>query len=310
MSLKTFFYLIQLLWLSTRGARKVKKIVKEYSNDIVFLAFSGIGDICYSFAFLDELKKKYDRNVVVFTRRYTERLVSKYSGIDDIVVVNERDSKLIRKFLERPGRNATLLNDGTNERLVYSCNQWKTFNYSIMNLAKDFVEVQKIVVYNLDDSSRLTYPIPVANKGYNDYSNSVILNPFSNYVNNDCMSIFEAIAKHFLDEGLDVYTNMVSGKSAVKGTKELICEIDDLYNITRTTKMFVSVRSGILDYMVSNGGNYFVLYPDLWGGLFYKAYTLHAWKTESHIAEIIISADCTVKDRVLPELTAFEDILK
>lgn len=88
-----------------------------------------------------------------------------------------------------------------------------------------------------------------------------ILNPFSNSMEIDNELYWEEIAFYLLDKGFAVYTNVLKNQTPIKNTKPLDCNIFDLYNIVNQNKsLFISVRSGIVDFLIGSEAKFLVIY--------------------------------------------------
>ena len=283
--IERFINKLRLYINSEKGAHFVKEIMKKEKDTLIFLAVSGIGDICYSFSFLNTIKKNH--KVMVLTRQYTYNLVKSYDAVDEVLVLDKKQIRIVDSFLAQPGRNANILNNGINGANVFSCSHWRTFNYSIMRIADNYLEVIRRVIYNVDRLAEITFPNVRKSRNYVEHPERVIIiNPYSNFLDFQFRDEFIFMTQFFLRNGYKVYTN-TTGKNqgVIDGTEPLECSIEELYNLTSVCALFVSVRSGILDFTINNNGNYLVIYPDVWDGLFRKAYTLSAWNTNSSIIE-------------------------
>ena len=79
-----------------KGYLKLNRIKKSYKNHLIFIALDGIGDICYSFCALQELKTTTNKKVLVITREYSSELLKYYECIDNIIVLNDEDGKEVQ----------------------------------------------------------------------------------------------------------------------------------------------------------------------------------------------------------------------
>ncbi len=86
-------------------------------------------------------------------------------------------------------------------------------------------------------------------------------------------------------KGYSVYENCRKPEQCLKGAIPLICTVQELYWIVKKCKLFISIRSGIIDYLIGNSGCYITLYPRIWNEYFKKAYSLDAWETDSRVFE-------------------------
>lgn len=88
-----------------------------------------------------------------------------------------------------------------------------------------------------------------------------IINPYSNSMRIDNPLFWEDIAEYLLQKGFRVYTNVIKGQKAVGRSCPLDCNIFDLYNIVnQNNALFISIRSGIIDFLIGSNGQFFVVY--------------------------------------------------
>ena len=284
---------------------------RVYKNDIIFFATSGIGDICYAFAFIDEIKRKNNKEITVITRKGTVDVVRAYDAIDRVVVLNRLSERIIKILLVAPQKYyPNLFNNGVNESPLFSCNQWFLYSSNIMRIANDYIEVQRKLIYNLDEDARISYPNVSKHleEGLKKiYGGSVIINAESNSLSIKGLDLYlEKIIAFCNANQITVFTNVIQGKEPLAGTLPLACTVEELYNIGQIAGVVVSIRSGILDFLIGNGGRYLAFYNNEWNNLWFKAYSLKAWKSNSRIHEITVdlSKQSEQENEILQYLTS------
>ena len=88
----------------------------------------------------------------------------------------------------------------------------------------------------------------------------IVINPFSNSMGDGYIDLWEDIADSLIQKGYILYTNVVGEQKPVKGTLPLKCSIEELYVISSQIPLVISIRSGIVDFCVSSGGDFYVIY--------------------------------------------------
>lgn len=277
--------------------RRINKAViactEQNSDCDLFYALAGIGDTCYMLCYLDELKKISGKKTVVLTRGNLETLVRSYSGVDDIILISEKELAAMRAIASHSEPDAAEEKENGNG---YNWDVWKIVSgIKGADSALNCVEAMRVYQYHLAENAPVTYPDEALAaryttiKDFDIYRNAVILNPYSYSLFIDgIIEIFEQLAQKLREEGYAVYTNVVGKQECIRGTLPLRCSICDFYFVTQISACVIGVRSGILDFTVNNGASYLVFYDNSRNGLYLKNYTLTGWKTDSRICEMLV----------------------
>lgn len=109
-------------------------------------------------------------------------------------------------------------------------------------------------------------------------------------------------------KGYDVYTNVVGDQQSVEGTRPLDCPIFELYNICNEIPLFISIRSGIIDFCVSAKCKLFIISFGLRKFMtndFYYTNELKYWQT-GNVTEFIHKS----KEDTLARFSAFVKDMK
>ena len=274
-----------------KSYRKIKRISAKYPDYIIFVAVQGIGDICYHFAYLRELKHRFNKKILVVSSSYSKELVSFYPEIDKLIYLSPKQS-LYCKLLSYPHFACRLFNNGNTRNSIYTCNHWLFYSYRIMNIPNvTYLDVLRVVNYELGyDKFELTFPkVPdcdISHLGINDFEKTIILNPYSNSMILE-EEIFTNICLILQKKGYKVFTNVTPRfNKAIEGSKPILCSLNEFYTIVKKVKLVISIRSGLLDFAISAGGRMLVIYNVENSEQFRKAYCLNDWNTDSDIKEI------------------------
>lgn len=160
----------------------------------------------------------------------------------------------------------------------------------------DTIRQQRLTVFDVDLNEPLTYhkekTIPVtAIENFALIKNRVvIMNPYSTGIPYITISLYEQMCRELLRRNYVVFTNTINDQKPVKGSASLRCRIRELYSIAREIPLVVSVRSGILDYLVPSGVNMFVLYENVTRVSCFDSYHLSSWHCGGDICEIYIES--------------------
>ncbi len=113
----------------------------------------------------------------------------------------------------------------------------------------------------------------------------VLLNTHSNsyWPSGETLRRFEAIARGLAGAGYRVYSNVVRDQPPLPGTAELRCSLPELLEIAAHIPFIVSVRSGVLDFLVKTDVPMFAVYSGDEGR---DMYTLTAWGRSGTLAEL------------------------
>ena len=266
--------------------KKLKKI------QILVVLNYVIGDRVYALSFWSELCNKYGKDNVRFVTsdKYKElicecyypeiknTLFLKHYGVLMLflqcLIVNNHCSLIARKHgiinSTASGYNKYRKNSNLSYRIMLS---------EIYNLPGDIIDYPIIKDYPICSISKLD-EIKENNK-------VCIINPYSNSMSCDSL-YFEIIVDYLNKKGMTVYCNLVQGQKPIKGSIPLYCPIEELYSICKKIPLFISLRSGILDYLISTGIDMFVVYTNK-GDLaewISKHFSLDEWNSNGNIEEV------------------------
>ena len=137
----------------------------------------------------------------------------------------------------------------------------------------------------------------------------IVMNPYSKSLSEFTMALYENMCTYLIENGYIVYTNVVGSQKPIKESYELRCSIEELYMIAGKIPAIVSVRSGILDFLIPSKANMFVIYENCRGRL-KKMYHLANWQISSVIHEIYCENSKSENNIILNELKKFLEEVK
>lgn len=268
--------------------KKIFKLKTTYRNHLIIIAVSGIGDTCYGLSFLNELKKLMKKKALLLTTEYTSFLGECYKSVDKTITLKPDEASAFISFFNK-SKNIFIYNKMSLKTGIVNCFPLTEKTYNLLN--KKTMNYIEILSSSISESKQLLPEYPCVKKEIfaEDYfenpDRTIIINPSSNSLKFNSNDIFIKIINVLKTKGYSVYTNVVGTQKPLPNTMKLNCSSKELYFLSQQTKLFISIRSGIIDFCISNGGNYLILYDNTWNGNFNKAYTLHSWKTNSRICE-------------------------
>ena len=271
-----------------RVSEKIIRLKISHPDSILFIALSGIGDVCYSLSVLDKLKKERNKKVVLLTSEYTSYLGGCYASVDETVVLTPEEECAFRRVFNKAD-GIFVYNKISLKTGIFNCFPLTEKSYNKLKKEnKSYIRILSEAVGKKD--TKPAYPVVkseiAAKVFFENPEKTVLINPGSNSLSFDNNDIFIKITDALISKGYTVYTNVVGDQKALPHTVQLRCSIEELYALSKEVKLFVSIRSGIVDFCISSGGSFLVLYDDSWNGDFKRAYTLHSWKTDSLIYEL------------------------
>lgn len=271
--------------LHKKGNIFIEKITKQLNqNDIVIFVVWHFGDMILGMIYLEEILNQYhDKNIlIVYEKEVIREWYGRFSNYVEFIKYND--------FLNK-------YNVSNEECVGYittsKCNI-KGIQYNLFNTLTCFNNEckkgkNKTIIYNLQKNvfnlpinSKFTVPKPLkpTNFKYNIDKNDIIINPYSDSLRGKSIKIYQEIANLCIQMGFDVYTNVLPGQSELKGTKRLDCGLNELYYLSQEAKCFISVRSGVLDFLSFSDAHIVAIYNRT-KKEFYDLYTLSQYKKDN-----------------------------
>ena len=255
------------------------------SNRYTIILPMAIGDFCYALAYMRELCMKKESE-----------------GKDILLVVYDKRKSLLTQYeLDYP---KIFIQKGTRESQIVD---WIAYNRYLMKFArkhniyttvayyetperkacKSCLDISRYNIFKLEGKGHIVYPcVPnceiTSISDFDEVNNRiVILNPYSNSLELKDNGLFEELSSFLHKKGYVLYTNVIPGQKIVKGTYPLACSIIELYNICKRIPLVISIRSGIIDYLISSPAHFFVIYEQDVSPKYRSIYALDAWQTNN-----------------------------
>ena len=275
-------------YLAPTVAKRVEhKITRRKKPDtMVFASFAAIGDLLYSLAFLEEIKKREPaRKIVVLTLARFRHIVESFGGYDELVLIPDRGLAWFRykSLVAHLGLEHQLFqNNIIIGPWAYISKERKDESY-IQAMRTKFGLKQDTPIHYHAVSPKSVTCIPQFEELH---TKVVVLNPYSRSENLDSIetTFFEQACALLTQMGYIVYTNTIKNQMPIRGSKSLHCSLEELLGIASKIPLIVSIRSGILDYLIPTGIHMFVIYNNPW---FYTWYNLSSWNGQGVYKEIL-----------------------
>ena len=282
-------------------------------NEILVLFNMAFGDFIYSLSFWENLRKKYINKKIVFvvSDKFKPIIENLEIQPDRIIYLTHNSIKhLIIECLCLPPKEINIGDIAFKHDILYA------LAFACKKVKKDKNSGnRKLLSQALDvEEKPITFPrikkLPITSiLDFNKNKKKIcILNPYSTSMNFS-LGLYENICQSLINRGYVVYTNIIGSQQTIKGSKPLSCSIYELYNIACEIPLIVSIRSGILDFIISSGINMFVLYEikSSQEEQIANHYTLSEWGPHGKLEEIILTPNSEID--IISKLNLFLDTL-
>ena len=301
-------------FLIAEGKKQVRELASKMQQDDVYVILpSLIGDFCYAMAYMrDFCRQKQDegKTVTVFLLEARKPMLELWT--------NNFKTVFFPKGSKEYGRIANIICHKetvfyAQKYNIYATVPWYAIPHNGKNLRNGF-DILRNDMLQIGNDAAIEYPkVPkVKVKAIPDFElrkgRVVVMNPYSNSMGYMDITIYEEMASILRKKGYEVYTNVVGDQQPVKGSQPLDCPIFELYNICNEIPLFISIRSGIIDFCVSAKCKLFIISFGLRKFMtndFYYTYELKYWQT-GNVTEFIHKS----KEDTLARFSAFVKDMK
>lgn len=295
---------LRKIFNAIRGAAVVRKFHKHYKGSVLIVnTLPAIGDSCVFLAYLPEFLKTHEKTKLIIEDSDRSYSLTKKFGINPSFILSVKKRKLAQiDALCCFGPFQFIVRRWMREGWFIVGHPWFYIDPNVCNIPNfTFLQLFKYSIFKLAEESQICYPkIPPIETTRTLKTPYIILNPYSNSSFVDA-SFFEAVAQRLVEIGFTVYTNCPPGLPPIENTFGLNVSIDELYFLSENATAIISVRSGILDYIISNSKRIVALYDAKTNFTF--CYSLRAWQTECEIFEHVYSNSLDVAKIVLEATT-------
>jgi hypothetical protein len=283
--LKFFIRKILLVFYYPKWLLLKSKIIRLSKTKIViFGLIGGIGDVCLSLSTLKELKKlNQNKEIIVLAPLHRKEIVSFYSNHAKIVYYSDKNNQIIK--LQKNQVILFLKKNYPNIFFTYTAWLHEPFDMK-QNVINEIWEYGFNIRYIKQE---LTFPSidkHSSNKLLeSNLFNSIIINKETTSAILENGEIFwNLLTNHLREKGYRVLINSSRNFIDNTGLEFFKCSLSDLYKISSKSLAVISIRSGLLDFLISSNVALINIMPS--NNLFKKYFQLNQWKSNDKLLSI------------------------
>ncbi len=292
-------------------------LLKKKKKQIIILPANAIGDCLYTFSFLEVLNRHvlqdHFQMVIYVSDRYKKILETYPVSLSNVVYLKHLGIKHLLLLMLSTSSLAPKSVIIAAQNYIYASYPMSYGRY----IPKEIIGARNKLSYALRVPTNpiLYHNLPKSNisaiKNFETGKERIcIVNPYSSSMIFSGR-LYKKICEMLKRKGFLVYTNVCGSQKAIEGTNPLHCSLEELYSIACDIPLIVSVRSGILDFLIPSGVNMFVIY-ETWKDkhnmvdpkVFATHYSLKEWLPKGMIQEIYMGAK-SENEKILAELCSF-----
>ncbi len=274
--------------LNYRRNKEIYDFLKaKYSGKTVFITSASIGDICFFLALIDNYYQKYHEKIVVLCDERKKDIIVSYEHKGIIVdYINVNDPFFKRIFYEFNASKIFAVKGAEDK--IFNTIPWVQNGFDI----EKYTLSQLSEVLKLDKNYSLKYPsvrkakITVIEEFTKRKNRMAVVNPYyASEEKCECLSMMTEMIEWLHIHDYEVYCNAIGKQETMENCKRLECGLNELYMIADNIPIFISVRSGIVDWLVKTRSQKIVIYPRSLPKEWISLYTMKQWKVDN-IVEI------------------------
>ena len=287
----------------------------QKKSTIILAPTAAIGDTLYVFSFIesmDEWTKENNKKVLLYVSdRYKDILETYKKPSTRITIVYLKHCGFKHLFL-------MMLAGCKYHPILNKLSLKKRIIIPILNVYSDYFarihrqkprgmrkQLSHLLGFPLHPISlHKLSPLPKLNIDLGEPEKKVcILNPYS-FSMYSSLQLFEKIAIELKKLNFTVYSNILNGQKEIEGTIPLKCNLYELYSIAKKIPLIVSVRSGILDFLIPSQINMFIIY-DKWKISYSQDedFAIDDWPSQGKLYEV--STKTKTENEILQDFHSF-----
>ncbi len=237
------------------------KIIRIRRKDEVLIAIPPkFGDMVYGMMFAKQYKVETGKKIAVFCSERYKKYVENYSCVDRIVTYKGTSGEKYAYFHAVGIGYFFKRSHFGNGKIIYAAPP----PYFFKN--KNVVDIYTEDIFKLKNKNceLLNIKTDIKIKSIENFEENknriVVLNSFSDSYVKECSSFFKKIAEILNSKGYLIYSNVVGDQKPVENTIALRCPIEELYFVCQKAKAFITVRSGVLDFVLATKCQKLIIY--------------------------------------------------
>lgn len=232
--------------------KKLYKEIKSKKNDDenVIVVAPKLGDFCYGMLYAKEFKKESGKKLAICCPEKFVKYVESY-GCADRIITYPNSRLYAYRFFIMVGLKATFHpRKEAKDGIYFTLPAEKKFKgNTLKEVYRDhifMVKNDKIQLLNIKQTPKVT-----SIENFDEIKDKVVvINPYSNSHFHKGLDLMQPIADLLTENGYIVYTNAIGKQKPLKNTKPLGCPVDELFEIANNCRAFISIRSGVADFLV------------------------------------------------------------
>lgn len=283
-------------------------------NQVVLAPTSAIGDLLYLLSFLqsmDAWTKEKDKKILFYVSdRYRNILETFDKPNSRIEFVFLKHCGFMHLFLlmtggckNHPKLNAFSKKSGILMPIPNICNSFFEKNTKPNGTRRQLSTILSMPLTPISLHNLASVPVKNIELFEQLKHRICILNPYS-YSMYTPKSLFDELASELKRWNFIVYTNIVGEQKEIEGTIPLRCDLQELYSIAKEIPLIVSLRSGILDFLIPSRINMFVVYGKWkFDNIQDADYTIEEWSPQAKLCEV--STKSMMEKEIVQKFQAF-----
>jgi len=225
--------------------------------DFIVLCPRALGDTCFALSMSQYITSKYKCSFYIYLG-YREIIESCYNIKNNANIIYYKPQTFLSAMLLY-----TLAPGGLGKVLIKSnviCAIPFAFFPSDSQINSTYIDfLEKGII---GEKFNITYPVMSNKLLQKEKQKYIILNPYSNSMEIKNINVWDKIVEYARKEGYVVYTNTIKNQHEISGTIKMNCSFIEMYEKVKNAVMFVSIRSGIVDFTISTGTPHYIIYYD------------------------------------------------
>lgn len=288
--------------LSYTGVLFLAAIKKR--NTVYVVTAHSIGDFLYGVSYLSYFREtKLSANIILLADKSKKKLVEGIMGYNKVVYYDKSS------FLYKTILSYILYKNGSLARKCIDYNILIAYPWNFRSSRNILYDLRHTVFRFQYLPRRISYPVIETCKGEayksleRENKKIVILNPYSISMKTLPMWFWNHISERLSEQGYLVCTNVVGNQTVLKKTLPLRCSIVEFYSIVKDLAFVViSMRSGLVDLIVSTGSKLIVLYnyEVIAEREFFRYYNIkETWGRTEDIYEVIYDKEMDIEKDII-----------
>lgn len=239
--------------------------LNKKNNRKWILCYGGLGDVCYNMAYSEWILNNIDDSVYYVDKCHKDFLLNFYPIDKNRIEYYDGKSnfgRIIRTIGGSPKIFIMLKKLGIYKLYPYSF-------YSITEIVPcSYLEFIRCI-FEIPKDTNICFPHVIGDticshiENFAKFKNKIIvINPYSGSMGSGDWTYWEQVSAVLNSKGYIVYTNVIGNQYPISQTYPLRCSISEMYYISSCIPLTISIRSGIIDFCVSSGGSFYVVYFD------------------------------------------------